>query len=709
MADKPGDVERKKAVATPDLKTAKIHMFAIFLSDFERCVRWATRDILKAGVLLDNAVKLQSFAKTMDEMRCEIEALDKIASMVLAKKATDTIYSTAPRPIIDMEDINRMIGLMPIFIVTTPEISTLLRENNYSSWADKLDSAVAQAKEVNDMVKGITAVTTGKSTHHCIECDTLKSVDEGRAPVCPDCHAPMESVEAAKAQRPIILEHDAVVLVDDALVVKSIDGLDMLPEVIKSTGLEAAAGDVGARSHIPFYHLALVPAEKSVQDVMRPDEVAQLVFDRDVIKTKGAAAQWISTNDVGGLEFSPPMTSGEQFFSNREGAPEFIEGTQRTVDLAKGVQAVVARPKPANVTPVDISKLKLMEGEAVEDFREDMRKALRSSGLFGLIVNDYDIGVVKCFDKIVIVYNYHTDLKWQADWKRDAAGAFTFSNVFEVKETYVAKILNVKPDESETETMKAAQAKRAEKYGIEATDGVGESLVYPIGYPTELAKYADPVNLMFPTDTEKRIVESVKQFHADASLLYDKDTSKAVVHERLATAALDADVAFAFDSNDPLDALLSDAMKARLTQPQNVSKRFDAQIIEISKAASGASEECLVTGVVLQPDVTDAQGDIYDEDVIKQAAHDFVASVRKRAQEGQDDIGYMHVDSEKKFALVESYVTPQPLLINGKNVKKGAWVMTVKVLDDSAWAEVKSGQLTGFSILGKAMAVPVAA
>lgn len=113
--------------------------------------------------------------------------------------------------------------------------------------------------------------------------------------------------------------------------------------------------------------------------------------------------------------------------------------------------------------------------------------------------------------------------------------------------------------------------------------------------------------------------------------------------------------------------------------------------------AKATTEERTITGVVLQPEVVDAQGDIIGVDVIRKAAHAFLAGYNTRTKPG-----LMHKDFKPRFQIVESYLAPQELTINGKLVPAGAWVMTMKVLDDKVWDQIKKGKLTGFSIGGKA-------
>ena len=119
--------------------------------------------------------------------------------------------------------------------------------------------------------------------------------------------------------------------------------------------------------------------------------------------------------------------------------------------------------------------------------------------------------------------------------------------------------------------------------------------------------------------------------------------------------------------------------------------------IEIAKAND---EQQTVTGIVLKPETTDAQGDIYDADVIRASAYDFLANYNKSTK-----LGHQHNDFKSwaaRFSLVESYLAPIDFVLGDKTVIGGSWVMTVKVLDAKIWKMVKDGKITGFSIGGKA-------
>jgi DNA adenine methylase len=113
------------------------------------------------------------------------------------------------------------------------------------------------------------------------------------------------------------------------------------------------------------------------------------------------------------------------------------------------------------------------------------------------------------------------------------------------------------------------------------------------------------------------------------------------------------------------------------------------------------SDERFVLGIVLEPEVVDAQGDIYSADEIRQAAHRFM--------EEFGGLGLMHrLAVNDQVKVLETYAAPVDFEIAGVTVKKGTWLLGVRVLSDDLWAQVKDGKLTGFSIGGSARRVPEA-
>ena len=110
-------------------------------------------------------------------------------------------------------------------------------------------------------------------------------------------------------------------------------------------------------------------------------------------------------------------------------------------------------------------------------------------------------------------------------------------------------------------------------------------------------------------------------------------------------------------------------------------------------------DERYVLGIVLEPEVVDAQGDIYSAAEVRQAAHRFM--------EEFGGLGLMHrfrVNDQVK--VLESYLAPVDFVVGETSVRKGTWLLAVRILSDELWEQVKDGQLTGFSIGGSARRVP---
>ena len=56
--------------------------------------------------------------------------------------------------------------------------------------------------------------------------------------------------------------------------------------------------------------------------------------------------------------------------------------------------------------------------------------------------------------------------------------------------------------------------------------------------------------------------------------------------------------------------------------------------------------------------------------------------------------------------VLESYLAPADFEFGDTKVRKGTWLLAVRILSDELWDRVKDGQLTGFSIGGSARRVP---
>jgi HK97 family phage prohead protease len=113
------------------------------------------------------------------------------------------------------------------------------------------------------------------------------------------------------------------------------------------------------------------------------------------------------------------------------------------------------------------------------------------------------------------------------------------------------------------EELKAALEGRSKEYGIEILKDA--SLTFPSDYPTDLSKYADPVNLKYPVDTVERANDARARFKQSANE-YSKDESKAAVHNRIVSAQLELGADPSYDEKDPLDAMLSQELKDKLSK-----------------------------------------------------------------------------------------------------------------------------------------------
>lgn len=150
-----------------------------------------------------------------------------------------------------------------------------------------------------------------------------------------------------------------------------------------------------------------------------------------------------------------------------------------------------------------------------------------------------------------------------------------------------------------------------------------------------------------------------------------------------------------------LDALRS-GDRAPSSESPAAAPAFARDVLFLRKATgTTTAEKRLVYGIVLEPETTDSQGDIYSAEVIEAAAHGFMADYQ--------NVGHMHKALVNDGAeVVESYIAPADFELGGQTVKQGTWVLVVHVTSDALWLQVQSGELTGFSIGGFAERSPVA-
>lgn len=114
-------------------------------------------------------------------------------------------------------------------------------------------------------------------------------------------------------------------------------------------------------------------------------------------------------------------------------------------------------------------------------------------------------------------------------------------------------------------------------------------------------------------------------------------------------------------------------------------------------------EKRLVTGIILEPETVDGQGDVIGKEVIESAAHNFLSKFNRETQ-----MGFMHkMFGDLGIELVESWIAPMTMDLGGEEIKEGTWMMTCRVHDDLIWGKIKNGDITGFSIGGTALVAAI--
>lgn len=100
-----------------------------------------------------------------------------------------------------------------------------------------------------------------------------------------------------------------------------------------------------------------------------------------------------------------------------------------------------------------------------------------------------------------------------------------------------------------------------------------------------------------------------------------------------------------------------------------------------------------VTGIVYEPLEEDSHGNFMTEEEITKAAYWF-------AKNG-DKVDLQHSFEPLDGAtVVENWIAKADFEIDGEAIKKGTWLMTVEVADESVWEGIEKGDITGFSMGG---------
>lgn len=112
---------------------------------------------------------------------------------------------------------------------------------------------------------------------------------------------------------------------------------------------------------------------------------------------------------------------------------------------------------------------------------------------------------------------------------------------------------------------------------------------------------------------------------------------------------------------------------------------------EVRIIKSEDEEKRLVYGVVYEPGVLDSHNDFTDESTIEKAAHEFM-------------LKYRQIDKDHDFQagvgeVVESYIAPTDMEVNGETITKGTWVLVTKATEE-VWEAIRKGDYKGYSLAG---------
>ncbi|MGG5770712.1 XkdF-like putative serine protease domain-containing protein [Bacillus wiedmannii] len=112
---------------------------------------------------------------------------------------------------------------------------------------------------------------------------------------------------------------------------------------------------------------------------------------------------------------------------------------------------------------------------------------------------------------------------------------------------------------------------------------------------------------------------------------------------------------------------------------------------EVRVIKSEDEEKRLVYGIVYEPGVLDSHNDFTDESTIEKAAHEFM-------------LKYRQIDKDHDFQagvgeVVESYIAPAYMEVNGETITKGTWILVTKATEE-VWEAIQKGDYKGYSLAG---------
>lgn len=203
-------------------------------------------------------------------------------------------------------------------------------------------------------------------------------------------------------------------------------------------------------------------------------------------------------------------------------------------------------------------------------------------------------------------------------------------------------------------------------------------------------KVAAAYRKFFPDNEVPEVLKAL-QFSINGQEIQDQNLWKRLVHA----------VAFYFKDKEMEEEWVKEAEKEAEEElaeegmiPMPAEMEEDAELAENGLISKSLNEELMQgTFVVLEPEIADLHGDIYSEDEVRKACHNFNQYCEKAYVD--------HAVETEDAKIVESYIAPSDLTINGVNVVKGTWLQ-VWQFNEALWQVVKSDSKIGVSIGGYA-------
>lgn len=159
-----------------------------------------------------------------------------------------------------------------------------------------------------------------------------------------------------------------------------------------------------------------------------------------------------------------------------------------------------------------------------------------------------------------------------------------------------------------------------------------------------------------------------------------------VVHEGLLRAAIARAAQYGYSD---VESKASEFLEKHFTTEKDIPFAI------VTKEAEGSE----VFGIVASPDEEpDVDGHYFTKEALKEMCYDYNLFFKT--------MKYRHGISLKsdEVALLESYIAPCDMVVNGMSIKEGAWLQRWKIDDPTLKEQIKTGHIKGFSLGGYILA-----